>query len=30
MAYIVCIDGNIAAGKTTVLSEIEKKGYYRG
>ena len=27
MAYIVCIDGNIAAGKTTVLSEIEKKGY---
>ena len=27
MAYIVCIDGNIAAGKTTVLQEIEKKGY---
>ena len=27
MAFIVCIDGNIAAGKTTVLSEIEKKGY---
>ena len=27
MAFIVCIDGNIAAGKTTVLQEIEKKGY---
>lgn len=27
MAYIVCIDGNIGAGKTTVLQEIEKKGY---
>ena len=27
MAYVVCIDGNIAAGKTTVLQEIEKKGY---
>ena len=27
MAFIVCIDGNIAAGKTTVLHEIEKKGY---
>lgn len=27
MAYIVCIDGNIAAGKTTVLQEIEKRGY---
>ena len=27
MAYIVCIDGNIASGKTTVLQEIEKKGY---
>lgn len=27
MAFIVCIDGNIAAGKTTALQEIEKKGY---
>ena len=27
MAYIVCIDGNIASGKTTVLTEIKKKGY---
>ena len=27
MAFIVCIDGNIAAGKTTILQEIEKKGY---
>ena len=27
MAFIVCIDGNIASGKTTVLQEIEKKGY---
>lgn len=27
MAYIVCIDGNIASGKTTVLTEIQKKGY---
>lgn len=27
MAFIVCIDGNIAAGKTAVLQEIEKKGY---
>ena len=27
MAFIVCIDGNIGAGKTTVLQEIEKKGY---
>lgn len=27
MAYIVCIDGNIAAGKTTVLQEIERRGY---
>lgn len=26
MAYIVCIDGNIASGKTTVLQEIEKRG----
>jgi deoxyadenosine kinase len=26
MAYIVCIDGNIAAGKTTVLQEIERRG----
>ena len=27
MAFIVCIDGNIASGKTTVLHEIEKRGY---
>lgn len=27
MSYIVCIEGNIASGKTTVLQEIEKKGY---
>lgn len=27
MAFVVCIDGNIGAGKTTVLQEIEKKGY---
>jgi len=27
MAYIVCIDGNIASGKTTVLQEIEKLGF---
>lgn len=27
MAFIVCIDGNIASGKTTVLQEIEKRGY---
>lgn len=27
MAYIVCIDGNIASGKTTVLQEIEKRGH---
>ena len=27
MAFIVCIDGNIAAGKTTILQEIERKGY---
>ena len=27
MAFIVCIDGNIAAGKTIVLQELEKKGY---
>ena len=27
MAFIVSIDGNIAAGKTTILQEIEKQGY---
>ena len=26
MAFIVCVDGNIASGKTTVLREIEKRG----
>jgi len=25
---ICCIDGNIGAGKTTVLDELEKRGYY--
>lgn len=26
--YICCIDGNISAGKSSVLSEIERRGYY--
>lgn len=25
--YIICIDGNIAAGKSTILNELTRKGY---